>query len=108
MATDYNLGTNAVTVTSKRFIPRLDWRRDRGTKTEELTGFVEQTETDDLTGEIVKTTTYAVTITDNSINGCRGHNNFLSDLKDILNTCVQQYKAGTPVDAVTGSVVILN
>ena len=109
MANDYDLGSGSINVNAKRYVFRMDWNRDKGTKTEMMSGFIQQTNTNTDTGKVVSYETYLVSLTDAALNSFRGHNNFLSDIKDCLNQCVVEFKAsGSILDPVTGSITQLD
>ena len=108
-ANDYDLGSGSVNVNAKRYVFRMDWQRDKGSKTENMAGFIQQTNTNTDTGQVLSKETYLVALTDAALNSFRGHNNFLSDIKDCLNQCVVEFKAsGSIVDPITGSIVQLD
>lgn len=104
MANDYDLGSGSINVNAKRYVFRMDWQRDKETKTETMAGFIQQTNTNIDTGKVINHETYLVNLTDEVINSFRGHNNFLNDIKDCLNLSVTKFKSSGSIDPTTGSI----
>lgn len=109
MAIDIDLGNSNIEVNSTRFIFRLDWNRDRGSKEEKMLAFVTQTNRDVVTDRVLSKDTYIVTLTDAALNSCRGHNVFLTDLRNLLNQSLNKYiENGQILDNTTGSVEMIS
>ena len=108
-ASDFDLGTGSIVTKTNRYIWRIDWARDKTTKTEGLTSFITETVKNNATSEVINTTTYMVTLNDTIANNLRGHNTFLTDLKEMTNQCVVEYKAsGSLLNSIsTGSISVL-
>lgn len=109
MAIDIDLGNSNIEINSTRFIFRLDWNRDRGSKEEKMLAFVTQTNKNTANDKVISKDTYLVTLTDAVLNSCRGHNIFLTDLRNLLNQTLNEYiNSGSVMNLETGSVQLLS
>lgn len=110
-ASDFDLGTSTITTKTNRYVWRIDWLRDKATKTEGMTAFMTETVTNnDGSDKTINTETYMVTLNDTILNNFRGHNTFLTDLKNMVNECVTEFQAsGSLLDSIaTGSISVLS
>lgn len=106
-ASDFDLGTGSIATKTDRYVWRIDWTRDKTTKSEQIVAFITETiKQNDPPHKILNKSTYMVTLNDTIANNFRGHNVFLTDLKNMVNECVIEYQStGSLLDSAgTGSI----
>jgi hypothetical protein len=88
MISDFDLGTGSIVTNTSRFVNKIEWLRDKETKEEKLIVYITETVRQEQPHKLLGKETYLITLNDTVSNSFRGHNNFLTDLKNMTNQCL--------------------